>query len=117
MNRWLSLHIGGQKWSVYLVSRKSKFLDNSDGERLHGSCHYDTCRIFISKELGEQVLEDTLLHELMHAVFYVSGGTSVIEGAMPEADSIKAEEHLIRCVTPVFHRLLKDLEFTFPKVS
>ena len=109
MRKYLALHIGGQKWGVYLVSRKHKALRGD----CVGICVYDDCKIYIAKDLTAQVFEDTLLHELLHAVIYVSGGTNVLD-AECRRDSAKAEEQIVRCMTPMLHRLLKDLGFLFP---
>lgn len=107
--RWLALHVGGQKWSVYLVSARSKFLEDGAGGHLYGHTFLDQCRIYIDRDADEQSREDTLLHELLHACLHVSGGS--IGAALDDV----TEERLVRCLTPVLHRLLKDLGFRFPK--
>lgn len=111
--KWLALHVGGQKWGVYLVSPKSRHLREhttkvAPDERSIGRCDFARCRIYIANDVDEQVREDTLLHELLHALLLVSEG-----GAM--CKSIAAEEKLVRALTPLLHRLLKDLGFRFPK--
>lgn len=105
---WLKLQIGGQKWSVYLVPRKSKHLF-FDGAYNEGICEYGKSRIFVSNALPVAAREDTLLHELTHALFYVAGARAII-------DSDDAEERIVRAMTPILHRLLSDLGFVFPKV-
>lgn len=105
MTKWLSIHIGGQVWGVYLVSPRSKHLQNTE---LAGLCDTEKCRIFISKDLDSQAREDTLLHELFHALLYVTGAGKVFGG-----DEEK-EEGFVLALTPVAHRLLKDLGFRFP---
>lgn len=107
--KWLALFIGGQKWSVYLVSPKSKYLRDDDGSTLEGVCLYDRCRIYINRDLDESAREDTLLHELMHALLYVSGGDKAYG-----RDHTK-DEQLVGALTPMLHRLLKDLGFRFPR--
>jgi hypothetical protein len=107
--RWLSLHIGGQRWAVELVSPKHKDLSNDDGDRCHGRCVFNRCRIYIDKTLDEQAREDTLLHELFHAALFVSGA----DAAYGKSGSV--EEKIVAPLTPCFHRLLKDLGFKFPK--
>jgi hypothetical protein len=102
---WLRLHVGGQRWTVHLVSPKSKHLE---GDHV-GRCIYERCAIYIDKTVGEGAREDTLLHELLHAVLFVSGAEKVY-GADPKKD-----EALVAALTPVLHRLLKDLGFVFPK--
>ena len=108
MTKWKSFFIGGQKWAVYIVSAKSKFLQKTE---LAGLCDVEKCKIYISRDLDAQAREDTLLHEILHALLYVTGCGKVFEGT---PDSEKAEEDFVLSMTPVLHRLLKDLGFKFP---
>lgn len=105
--KWLSLHLGGQLWGIYLVNPGNHRLVE-DGERLLGCTYQDECRIYLARGLSDQVLEDTLLHELLHAALHVSGAALVI-------NSHSKEEAIVRDLTPVLHRLLKDLGYRFPK--
>ncbi len=107
--RWLDLKIGGQKWGVYLVNKGHKRLQDED-EHVFGVTYPEECRIYLARGQSEQALEDTLLHELLHASFEVSGA------AYDVGDSVK-EERIVRGLTPVLHRLLKDLGLRFPKAS
>lgn len=113
--KWLALHVGGQKWGVYLVSPGSALLRDhttvtGPDERPVGRCDFPRCRIYIAKDIDEQAREDTLLHELMHALVHVCGA-----GSAGCFKSTKAEERYVIAVTPLLHRLLKDLGFRFPK--
>ena len=110
--KWLDLHVGGQRWGVYLVSPKSKrLLEHTTpvlaDERSVGRCDFSKCRIYIANDINEQAREDTLLHELLHALLHVSD--------VGACKSIRAEERLVKSLTPHLHRLLKDLGFRFPK--
>lgn len=112
MRRWFPLHLGGQRWTVYLVPAKSKFLvDDDSGDRLLGRCVYEQCKIYISKDLDEGSREDTLLHELLHALLHVTGAEKVY------GCDAKKDELLVTALTPVMHRLLKDLGFRFPRFA
>jgi hypothetical protein len=107
--KWLTVHVGGQKWRVDLVSPKHPEL--KDGEKcFKGRCLFEKCRIYIDKTVDEQLREDTLLHELLHAVLYVSGAATE---AYENDEAV--DERVVSLVTPMFHRLLKDLGFSFPK--
>lgn len=106
--KWLSLHVGGQKWSVFVVSPRSKYLANDDGGFDVGKCHYNLCRITLSKDLDQGAREDTLLHELLHALLFVTGAERAYGG------DPKKDEMLVSALTPTLHRLLKDLGFRFP---
>jgi hypothetical protein len=58
--------------------------------------------------MKEGAVEDTLLHELLHAMMFVSGADKIYDG-----DPVK-EERLVTALTPTLHRLLKDLGLKFP---
>lgn len=108
--KWLVFFIGGQKWNVFLVSPTSKHLKNDEHcNFLGGKCDYQKCRIYISKALDEALREDTLLHELLHALLFVTGAEKVYD-----CDGEK-DETLVSALTPTLHRLLKDLGFRFPR--
>ncbi len=114
--KWLALHVGGQKWGVYVVKGGSRLLGADDDEKVHGHTYFDKCRIYLSKDQDEQAFEDTFLHELLHAAIYVSGAGNVFASQCKNADKAEeAEEQIVRSLTPVLHRLLKDLGFRFPK--
>lgn len=115
--RWLSLKFGGQKWTVDLVKSNHKALRDGD-KSCHGVTLYDACKIYIAKEQSETVLEDTLLHELLHAALYVSRGHQKIHDLC--ADDQKAEdveEAIVEGLVLVLHPLLKEMGFKFPKVN
>lgn len=107
--KWLALHIGGQRWSVFLVSPKSKHLVNDAGDRLGGKCEYDACRIYIDRTLSESSREDTLWHELLHALLFVTGAERAYGG------DYDVDEAIVSALTPAMHRLLRDLGFRFPR--
>ena len=106
--RWLDLRIGGQRWIVNLVGERSKYLRDDEGDACKGMTYCDECRIYISSALSEQARDELLVHELLHAILHVSGGSHAI-------GSEEKEELLVRDVTPLLHRILIDLGFRFPK--
>lgn len=105
MKLWLKLHIGGQLWRIYIVPARNKNLAGGAGR-----CDYNACKIYISKAQDDQAREDTLWHELLHALLYVSGAEKAYDG---DAD---IDEKVVAALTPVMHRLLKDLGFRFPRL-
>jgi Zn-dependent peptidase ImmA (M78 family) len=105
--KWLDIRVGGQRWAIYLVSERHKKLRDDNGDPCKGMAYFDECRIYIRRELSEQARDELLLHELLHAVFGVSGAAHAIGD--------DKEEDVVRDVTPVLHRLLVDLGFRFPK--
>jgi len=108
--KWLRLHVGGQLWTVNIVSERHAKLRDEDGSRCKGMAYRDDCKIYIAREQSEQAFEDTLLHELLHVMLWVTGASHAI------GDEEK-EEHIVRDLTPIMHRLLKDMGFHFPKAT
>lgn len=107
--KWLSLHVGGQRIDVHVVRRKHPMLDGNDG-----MYHPERGRIYLASDLEESPREDTLIHELDHAVNYVAGVNALLREACAEkTDAV--EEQMVTSRTPIWHRLLKDLGFRFPR--
>ncbi len=111
------MHVGGQRWRVDLIKGNSRHFEAEHDERVFGITHADKCRIYIAREQDEQVREDTLLHELLHAVFGVSGASNLLAGVCEGRDvACKLEEDLVTSITPLLHGALKEIGFRFPKV-
>lgn len=109
MKKWFTHHIGGQKWTIYLVSPKSKKLVASDGDECNGIIpSFEHCAIYINRDLEDGMLYDTLLHELLHAWLRVSNAA-----AEYDYDPVK-DERIVSALTPMMHRSLGDLGFKFP---
>ena len=123
MKTWLRVHIGGQVWKVVLVGAKSKLLIDYKDEHVSGRTWVNRCLIAIDKDLDPQAREDTLLHELLHAAFFVVGAYTKLQEAVVAEPNLHEdaaqdlENNIVHPLTPVLHRLLKDLHFVFPKVS
>jgi hypothetical protein len=115
--KWFTVQIGGQNWRVDLVKGNHKALQH-EGQRCHGICRFDEGKLYIAKEQPAPAREDTLLHELLHAVLYVSRGHHVLRDLCgdDEEQAYAAEEKLVEGLVLVLHPLLKDLGFKFPKV-
>lgn len=107
MTRWFAHYIGGQKWAIYLVSPNSKHL-KQDGCKLQGGCDYERCRIYINRDLAEGALQDTTLHELVHAWLWVSGAGKAYE------NDYEKDEDLVGALTPIMHRSLLEFGFRLP---
>lgn len=104
------LRVGGQKVAVHIVRRKHKMLEGCDG-----IYHPELGRIYVADDLENSRREDTLLHELDHVVNDASGVNNVLKDACGLDKLDATEEQIVRCRTPIWHRLLKDLGFRFPK--
>ncbi len=108
--KWLALHVGGQKIGVFIVRRKHPKLEGCDG-----IYHPTEGRVYLASDLEEGPREDTLFHELDHVVNDISGANNILSGAVAVTKLEAVEEQIVRCRTPIWHRLLKDLGFRFPK--
>ncbi len=108
--KWLSLRIGGRKVAVHIVRDAHPKLEGANGIYWP-----DECAIYLSRALAPGAREDTLLHELEHAITDISGAGTVLSTAVPPAMREDVEEQFVRTRTPVWHALLKDLGFVFPK--
>ncbi len=107
---WLRLKVGGQRITVHVVRPKHPKLEGA-----YGIYFPDSGTIYLSSALEEGQREDTLLHELDHVVNEVSGVNHVLECACLPGRLTETEEKIVRCRTPIWHRVLKDLGFRFPR--
>jgi hypothetical protein len=107
---WLRLRVGGQRIVVHLVREAHPKLEGNVGMYLP-----DECSIYLSSALSTTAREDTLFHELDHAVNCISGANNVLDGVAKGKRLTEIEEQIVRCRTPVWHALLKDMGFRFPK--
>ena len=111
-----ALRIGGQRWRVQLVPRTDTRMQEEDGTTLDGYTIPEECVILIADDLCLEAREETLVHELDHAVNIVSGAKHEMGlRYRGEKQRSEHEERIVRARTPVWHRLLKDLRFRFPK--
>lgn len=108
MKIWFKTQIGGQAWTIYLVSPNSKHLV-VDGDLLDGKCVYPYCKIYIRNDMAEGATHDTLVHELLHAWVWVSGAGEVYE------NDYEKDERLVSRLTPYLHRGILDLGGKLPK--
>lgn len=114
--KWLSVQIGGQRWRVDLIKGNHPHFAAEDGEHVYGISYPDRCKIYIAREQSEQVREDTLVHELLHAVFAVSGAGGILAEVCEGRDIAgRVEERIVGALTPYWHRIVLDLGGKFPK--
>jgi hypothetical protein len=66
-----------------------------------GWCRYDKARIEINNTVNEQVQEQTLIHELTHAMFNEAG------------IDIENEEDVVNKLGLILHQVLQDNDFSF----
>ncbi len=82
--------IGGHKFSI-------EYKQMSD----YGQLHFEKRTILIRKNLKEEDILDTILHEVVHACFSLSGLGYLIDNENMEEALVRAVENL---VVPIFKR-------------
>lgn len=85
---------------TYEIKRKESVEVNQD-KNYYGVCNFKDAVIEVSTTVNQQRQEQTLLHELMHAVFHEAG----IE--------IEDEEDIVNRSSLVLYQVLKDNDFSF----
>jgi hypothetical protein len=83
--------IGQQRWSVE-VTDKDSWVGTEAGE-----CLPNECRIKI-REGHPDVMRDTFLHEIIHAILSIQGVGDLLHD--------KQEEDVVRALTPVLDQVL-----------
>lgn len=113
--KWLALRLCGQKWSVHLVSPKSKYLDYGVYE---GRCLFDKSRVYLAWDRAEDpsLVHARLLHELRHVLNRENGAWDVLANALGEKEAGRVDEIMVTVETPHWLQVLKDLGFVFPKL-
>ncbi len=99
----MRVEIGPYTFKVKFVKRPEKRHGKKriKGLKLYGSTHPATQRIFISSRSNKRVQQDTLIHELLHAVWFASGLHAVHE---PD------EEQCISMLAPLMLQALRSNE-------
>ncbi len=100
--------LGGEKWTIYEVASGSQHLIDDDGNRCNGMCDYDSCKIYVNRDLEISAKTHAVLHELVHALLHVTGADKAYD--MDD----KKDEDVVSALTPALHRLLTDFNFHFP---
>lgn len=87
---------------TYEIQRAESVEVNQD-KNYYGVCNYREAVIEISNTVNRQRQDQTLIHEIMHAVFYEAG----IE--------LENEETVVNQASLILHQVLKDNDFSFLK--
>lgn len=82
--------------------------DNEDGGLMEGS--QALIKIRVNEDTHENNLREVLLHELMHAIFFVTQLTNL---NWKEVDANDLEEEVIRITTPMILMVLRYNEEVF----
>lgn len=99
---WFRLRIGPATWNVYLAAREllTALMPGHDYE---GCTLLEESAIYINRELPRDRWPDVFVHELLHAVVFVSGATETA----PLSDS--REEKVVAALAPLLTHALLDL--------
>lgn len=94
------LKIGGFQWTV----EEQKDIANESS--VFGSTHTQSQKIFIEPGLNIQKRDQTLLHEVMHAIWWQSGLERIF-------DDRKMEEKVVHAMAMGLYQVLKDNKLQF----
>lgn len=89
---------------------KLKAFDVYDANSSFGEfdeCSSDGLVIWYRPDLASDVLVNTLIHEIVHAILYISGITHVIKDADTEEAIVRAMEYML---LPALNKLGKSLQ-------
>lgn len=90
-----SIKVGGITYKVELKDLSTRN-DEASGKQL-GWCVYDEDKIEINEKLTQPRIEQTLIHELVHAIMYEAG--------------LEQDEDMVNRIGLVLHQVLKDNDF------
>lgn len=93
------IKVGGLIYDVVPV----QWEENADGDLQFGIFNANKTNILINELISEQVQKQTLIHEMMHAIFFEAG----IE--------VENEEYLVNRISAVLYQVLQDNDFSFMK--
>jgi hypothetical protein len=85
------ISIGGNPWIIELVDRKSIDRENID-INAHGFCDPDARKIQIAVEgKSEDLINRVILHEITHAMLFVSGLSELVSNELNEGICVMME--------------------------
>lgn len=72
--RKIIVKINNLNWKVYFVANNDANLDkNDDEDDVCGITHFSKLRIYINRDIDEELILHTLKHELTHATLFSYG--------------------------------------------
>lgn len=103
MSRPASFKAGGFKWKIEYIGHKA--WPTERGHDAMGICHCDQHRISVrlgdeGQTYSEGAIIETLLHELMHVCYYITGASHFEDN--------QTEENTIRFLSPALLAVLRD---------
>lgn len=95
------INIGGFDWKI------EKSEDVATEGNIHGTTHYKKQRFFLDPETSIQKQEQTLIHEIMHAVWWQTG----LWERFKKEETKNYEEEIIHALSMGLYQVLKDNKF------
>jgi hypothetical protein len=83
-------------WREYVISQ-GEHRSGSKGGDLYGEIEYEEQTIYLYDKQGEENKSATLLHEIIHGIFYISGH-----------DKWRENEELINTIAENLYQVIKD---------
>lgn len=93
-----SIKIGGFNWVVELSK------DVSNQGSVYGSTHHSSQKFFIEPGLTEQKQSQTLIHEILHAIWWQSGLGKIYDSK----ETKDVEETVVHALSMGLHQVMKD---------
>lgn len=95
-----SVRVGPYRYTVKVDADRIKELEKESDTDLYGITTHGLLEIVLQPAVADMVLRETLLHEVLHAVLFNTG--------LADRMTDKAEEHLVRALSPALFSLLRD---------
>jgi hypothetical protein len=95
-----SVRVGPYTYVVKVDKDRIKELEKESDTDLYGITTHGLLEIVLQPDVADMVLRETLLHEVLHAVLFNTG--------LSDRMTDKAEEHLVRALSPALFGLLRD---------
>lgn len=95
----------GQNWTIELTD---DLPENKSGE-----CDYENCTLRINSLECEESLGEIALHEILHAIFYISGLRSILWNLPLVGPGI--EEFIISTISPILYGYMRDNKINYER--
>jgi hypothetical protein len=83
-------------WRIYSIGIGKRTHDK-ENETTWGEIDYERCRIFLNEDGSDETMKATLLHEIVHWIWYNSGQTKLREN-----------EGAVECITNHLMMIFRD---------
>lgn len=100
--------IGVHTWRVKTGKRQALKFKLETDESTVGYCERRTLRIGLDTSVPKQIVRESMMHEVLHAVFACCG--MPLDDPMPtfDDDKMQPEEFVVKLMSPVLLGVLRD---------